>query len=157
MELTQLIEDLIKFGALLRAVRNPWSPILDRAGLKRAPYQVRHKDGHLIELRPRAGDLFAFYEILLRRDYTADGQNISDGDVVIDVGANIGCFTILASRAVGPAGRVIAIEPDAANFSQLVHNIALCDRDECCPRRNRRLCDVALPSSGAVQLPVFIR
>lgn len=125
MELTQLIEDLLKFAALVSAVRNPWSPILDRAGLKRAPYQVRHKDGHLIELRPRAGDLFGFYEILLRGDYTGNGQNISNGDVVIDVGANIGCFTILASRAVGPTGRVIAIEPDAANFRQLVRNIAL--------------------------------
>ena len=120
-----MTEELVKFAALLSAVRNPWGPILDRAGLKRSPYEVHHKDGHLIELRPRSGDLFGFYEILLRGDYMADGQNIRNGDVVIDVGANIGCFTMLASRAVGPTGRVIAIEPDPANFRQLVHNIAL--------------------------------
>ena len=120
-----MTEELAKFAALLSAVRNPLASILDRAGLKRSPYEVRHKDGYLIELRPRSGDLFGFYEILLRGDYTADGQNISNGDVVIDVGANIGCFTILASRAVGSTGRVIAIEPDAANFRQLTHNIAL--------------------------------
>ena len=125
LEVAELTEELAKFAALVSAVRNPWGPILDRVGLRRSPYEVRHKDGHLIELRPRSGDLFGFYEILLRGDYTAAGQNISNGDVVIDVGANIGCFTILASRAVGSTGRVIAIEPDAANFRQLVHNIAL--------------------------------
>ena len=35
------------------------------------------------------------------------------GDVVWDVGANIGSFSLLAARVVGPAGRVVAIEPEA--------------------------------------------
>ncbi|HWI09374.1 MAG TPA: FkbM family methyltransferase [Solirubrobacteraceae bacterium] len=34
------------------------------------------------------------------------------GDVVWDVGANIGAFSLLAARVVGPAGRVVAIEPE---------------------------------------------
>lgn len=41
---------------------------------------------------------------------------LSEGDVFIDVGANIGYYSILASRIVGQSGRVIAIEafPDTA-------------------------------------------
>ena len=37
------------------------------------------------------------------------------GDVVLDVGANIGIFTLLAASRVGPGGRVIAVEPIARN------------------------------------------
>ncbi len=32
------------------------------------------------------------------------------GDAFVDVGANIGVFSVLASRLVGDAGRVVAIE-----------------------------------------------
>jgi FkbM family methyltransferase len=36
---------------------------------------------------------------------------IGKGDVVIDVGANVGLYTIEASRLVGDVGRVLAVEP----------------------------------------------
>jgi FkbM family methyltransferase len=76
-----------------------------------------------MELRPRVGDLFGFYEIILRKDYFSAGQVLRPGDTVIDVGANIGCFAILAAQMVGPSGRVFAIEPDASTFEQLVRNV----------------------------------
>jgi FkbM family methyltransferase len=41
------------------------------------------------------------------------------GDVVWDVGANRGVYTSLLSELVGPHGRVIAIEPEAANVETL--------------------------------------
>lgn len=40
---------------------------------------------------------------------------ISPGDVVYDVGANIGWYSLLAARAVGPAGSVLAFEPGLEN------------------------------------------
>ncbi|MDQ1019999.1 hypothetical protein QFZ43_006548 [Streptomyces afghaniensis] len=36
---------------------------------------------------------------------------LAPGDTVVDAGAHTGYFTVLASRLVGPAGRVVAIEP----------------------------------------------
>ena len=36
---------------------------------------------------------------------------LRSGDVFVDVGANVGFFSILAARIVGPGGSVIAIEP----------------------------------------------
>lgn len=40
---------------------------------------------------------------------------IRPGDVVFDVGAHVGYYTLLAVRLVGPAGQVIAFEPEPRN------------------------------------------
>lgn len=50
---------------------------------------------------------------------------IKKGDTVIDVGANIGYYTIIFSKLVGEAGKVYAFEPDPVNFSILKKNIEL--------------------------------
>lgn len=50
---------------------------------------------------------------------------IKDGDVVVDVGANIGYYTLLFSRLVGKNGVVYAFEPGPTNFEFLEKNIEL--------------------------------
>lgn len=52
-------------------------------------------------------------------------QSIRPGDVVVDVGANIGYFTVLFAKLVGPSGRVYAFEPDPSNFEILERNLRL--------------------------------
>jgi len=47
------------------------------------------------------------------------------GDVVYDVGANIGVHTILMAMRVGPGGTVVAIEPDPPSFASLRDNVDL--------------------------------
>ena len=44
------------------------------------------------------------------------------GSVFVDVGANIGYFSILAASLVGDSGRVFAFEPDPANFELLTRS-----------------------------------
>ncbi len=44
---------------------------------------------------------------------------LSPGQVFFDIGANIGYYTILASRRVGPHGRVFAFEPAIRNMVYL--------------------------------------
>jgi FkbM family methyltransferase len=56
---------------------------------------------------------------------------LRDGDTVIDVGANIGFFTILAASLVGPAGRVVSFEPDPANRTRLNNNYAINGYQNC--------------------------
>lgn len=46
-----------------------------------------------------------------------------EGRTLVDVGANIGYFSLLASRLVGPTGHVVAIEALPDTFAQLVSNI----------------------------------
>ncbi len=50
---------------------------------------------------------------------------VEPGQTVYDVGANIGFFTMLCSRLVGPEGRVFAFEPIPENLATLRHNVAL--------------------------------
>jgi len=47
------------------------------------------------------------------------------GDVVFDIGANIGLYSVIAGRAVGPTGRVFAFEPNPAAFTHLRHNVRI--------------------------------
>lgn len=110
---------------LTLALRNPATCFADWFKLRRRPYQVRTRRNLRFELRPGGGDRFSFYETVVRGDYLRQGITLEPGQTVIDVGANIGGFTVVAARAVGPAGRVLAIEPDAASFEQLTKNVRL--------------------------------
>jgi FkbM family methyltransferase len=49
---------------------------------------------------------------------------VPPGSTVVDVGANIGFFTLKFARWVGEQGLVIAIEPDLENFETLTAKIA---------------------------------
>jgi FkbM family methyltransferase len=50
---------------------------------------------------------------------------VRPGWTAVDVGANIGYFTLLMANLVGPQGKVIAFEPLAENFRILRENIQL--------------------------------
>lgn len=52
-------------------------------------------------------------------------QLLRPGDVVIEVGANIGSLTVGLAKTVGSTGRVIAFEPQRVVFQTLCANIAL--------------------------------
>ena len=50
---------------------------------------------------------------------------LEPGDTFIDVGAHVGWFTLLASKIVGPEGRVVAVEPECENYNWLRKNISI--------------------------------
>lgn len=50
-------------------------------------------------------------------------KNVKKGDIVVDVGAHIGYFTIILSEIVGNDGKVIAFEPNPITYSILKKNI----------------------------------
>jgi FkbM family methyltransferase len=50
--------------------------------------------------------------------------HIEQGMTVLDVGANVGYYTLLAAQAVGSDGHVVAVEPDPLNTALLRENIA---------------------------------
>jgi FkbM family methyltransferase len=51
------------------------------------------------------------------------GKQLRPGDVFVDVGANIGFFSLLGARLVGDEGRVIGIEASPTIFGKLTANI----------------------------------
>ncbi len=50
-------------------------------------------------------------------------QYIPPGSTVVDVGANIGFFTLRFARQVGPQGTIVAIEPESLNFKELSQRV----------------------------------
>jgi FkbM family methyltransferase len=63
-----------------------------------------------------------FYEPPVTRIFQ---QHIRAGGMVIDAGANWGYFALVAGAAVGPHGRVIALEPDPRQQARLGRNLEL--------------------------------
>lgn len=68
-------------------------------------------------------------------------RHLKPGDTFVDVGGHFGYFTLLASRLVGPAGRVVAFEASRNTYAVLAenvrdqptitaHNLALSDQQE---------------------------
>jgi FkbM family methyltransferase len=50
---------------------------------------------------------------------------LKPGMVFVDVGANLGLYSLFASRRVGSEGKVIAVEPSSREFEQLSSNVEL--------------------------------
>jgi FkbM family methyltransferase len=87
-------------------------------GLKKAP----------LELPPffaRGGCATAVY--IFREEYEPELRYfesvLSDGMTVVDGGANIGLYSVIAAEAVGPLGHVLSFEPSQTAFGTLKRNI----------------------------------
>lgn len=52
-------------------------------------------------------------------------SKIKEGDVCVDVGANVGYYTMLLAQQTGQTGKVISIEPELGNFKRLMDNKVL--------------------------------
>jgi FkbM family methyltransferase len=50
---------------------------------------------------------------------------LRSGDIVVDIGANCGFFTVLAASLVGPNGHVVAVEPSPECLARLRTNLRL--------------------------------
>ena len=103
--------------------RLPWVRRVYLAIKRRLKTDAAVVDGHRLHLDP--GDsldlsINPFYEAFERR---ITAEEITRGDVVVDIGANIGFFTLHFARLVGPEGHVFAFEPDPGNFRLLQQNV----------------------------------
>jgi FkbM family methyltransferase len=52
-------------------------------------------------------------------------QFVKPGQVVLEIGANIGAHTVWLAQAVGPTGKVLAFEPQRIVYQTLCANLAL--------------------------------
>jgi FkbM family methyltransferase len=85
-------------------------------------------------------------------DFEALGQYVSQGDWVIDIGANVGHYTVRLANLVGPRGRVFAFEPVPTTFSLLSANVI---RSKC---NNVSLLNAAASSNSTLvnmEVPCF--
>jgi len=107
-----------QIGRAVRIFRYPWRYITGYALARPIEERVvEFRDGMRIALSTHPGDLVTAFVVFAKRDY----GEIPKGGNVLDIGANIGCFSLYAARA--GARRVIAAEPSAESFATLVDNI----------------------------------
>jgi FkbM family methyltransferase len=62
------------------------------------------------------------YEVAMQRRFASE---VVAGQVVYDVGANVGFYSLLAARCVGATGRVFAFEPLPENLEYLKRHVTL--------------------------------
>ncbi len=89
-----------------------WSRFSDREGI------LVLRNGLRFWIRPHSSDRSSITEVLVLGSYS----EVPEGSVVLDVGANIGAFSVAAGRR---AAVVYALEPVGANFEILRRNIEL--------------------------------
>lgn len=77
----------------------------------------------VIRTDPRSTDIHVFTEIWLENLYTIPRFEIGIKDVVIDVGAHVGMFSIFASQFC-KKGQVYSYEPAKENFNVLNENLS---------------------------------
>lgn len=88
-------------------------------------------------LKFRVGSNFEYYRV---RTFNAEPgvlrylkNFLTAGDIFYDIGANIGTYSVLASKLVGEKGRVYAFEPEVKCFYHLCDNKALNNSDNLIP------------------------
>jgi len=86
------------------------------------PLPIKNSEVCYIALRDSV-DFDAFREICIEDHYNF--SQIKKGITIVDIGAHIGTFTLSAVKKVGGQGKVIAIEPELNNFTQLTRNLEI--------------------------------
>lgn len=65
------------------------------------------------------------YDGFEKEEFDFVKKTLSFGDIFIDLGANIGLFSLLASKCVGRDGKVIAFEPAPVIYKRFMENVHL--------------------------------
>lgn len=95
---------------------------LKRLGLSDRAVTVRTPDGLELDLDLHTA-FDPLYSIVADGDYEREpGFAPKPGEIVVDLGGNLGVFATRAAKLVGPSGRVVAVEPHPANFARLKAN-----------------------------------
>lgn len=134
-----------KYIAILRAQQRPLKFLISRLLMRSRLSQlivIRRQD-YAVRFYPSSVNAALWLDPSQRSsDEDIFRLYLRDGDVVVDVGANVGTLSLTASLAVGPTGRVYAVEPHPrivrylrGNIEQnnarnvTIHHVALGDKD----------------------------
>lgn len=108
------------FFIAMKIVKNWPAYVTDYFKLKTGQTLYKLRDGSKYLLRAGSNDRNIFNEIMVHKLYNPAGFEIKNGDVVVDIGAHIGIFSIFASKN---AIKVYSFEPFPENFHLLCENI----------------------------------
>ncbi len=116
--------------AIIKHIKN-WSPVFfNYFGIVHNKYiNFKFRNGESIKIRNienknDTSGLATIWEIFIMKNYSPKGMEIGDEDIIIDIGANIGAFSIYASRRA-KHGKVYSYEPFKNHYKRFLDNIKL--------------------------------
>lgn len=77
-----------------------------------------------VKIRAKSTDFYALTNVWLLEEYKINKLQIKKDDIVIDIGAHIGLFTVYVSKFCVD-GRIYCYEPIKENYNLLTHNIEI--------------------------------
>lgn len=106
-------------GILLRYVLTPLLPSSD------AEFDLSVPGNAKVALRYREtlGLSSLLYGTFEQAELSFVTRYLQPGELAMDIGANVGIFSVVMGKAVGPSGRVFAFEPVPSNCSRLGGNL----------------------------------
>ena len=99
-------------------------PLLYYKLLKKKYLFLFLRNGYKLKLRRNSTDLQAFANVWLIEEYNKKEFKIMENDIVIDIGAHIGLFTLYASQFC-KKGKILCFEPVEENYDLLLENIQI--------------------------------
>jgi FkbM family methyltransferase len=106
----------------MKTFRNWHDIYLARYGLLHDEFIFKMRTGEKILVRAWADDVRIIKSIFAKKNYVNEFVSMMPNSVVVDVGANIGAFTIFAAQW---AKKIFSFEPEPENFRLLCSNIEL--------------------------------
>lgn len=117
----KVIGEVIEGPKVIRTFDNWWVYFLNVSGLSKKETVCKLRNGMKFIIRPNTFDIRMIKEVFIHNPYHR--LKINEGDVVVDIGAHIGSFSIMAGRKTGGKGGVYAHEPVQSTFNILKRNI----------------------------------
>ena len=110
----------------LKFIKNWYAYPLSYFGLTRNFSIFNLKNGLKLIIRPpkQSTDIHIFTEIWLENEYDDQFLEIQENDIIIDVGAHVGYFSLKAALICNK-GKIFAFEPLSDNFKILKRNIEI--------------------------------
>ncbi|MBU2562625.1 MAG: FkbM family methyltransferase [Nanoarchaeota archaeon] len=93
--------------------------------IKRKNLLFKSRGGEILSVRKMSDDLQVIMDVWIKNIYFPNEKfKIKDGSTIIDIGAHIGAFSILASKSAKNV-KVFSYEPLKENYNLLLKNISL--------------------------------
>jgi len=120
-EIGKAISEVREIPKVVMTFENWWVYFLNVFGLSKNETVCKLRNGTKFIVRPKSFDMRMIKEVYIHKPYHC--LKINKGDVVVDIGAHIGTFSVLAGQKAGIKGEVYAYEPVPNTFDILKRNI----------------------------------
>jgi len=154
LELKNIISQQGIFGGL-RAIQNRlrWEYYRQFTDRDHMPISIFNCKMYTQLYNPGISSTIAMWGIREPASVSLVDAELTEGDIVVDIGANIGYYTLLMSSIIGSSGTIYAIEPHPETYNSLEKNVYANDLKSTVNLYNLAISDI----KGTVELLVDSR